>query len=64
MHAVELAALLHLKFVTIHPFGDGNGRISRLLAGLAMLSLGINKTFMISSAMFLILIPIALTLGD
>lgn len=30
-HAVELAALLHLKFVSIHPFGDGNGRISRLL---------------------------------
>ncbi|HII14786.1 MAG TPA: Fic family protein [Nanoarchaeota archaeon] len=31
MHPVELAALVHLKFVTIHPFGDGNGRISRIL---------------------------------
>lgn len=31
MHPVELAACVHLKFVTIHPFGDGNGRMSRLL---------------------------------
>lgn len=31
LHPVELAALAHLKFVTIHPFTDGNGRISRLI---------------------------------
>lgn len=31
IHPVELAALVHLKFVTIHPFTDGNGRISRLI---------------------------------
>lgn len=31
INPVVLAALVHLKFVTIHPFSDGNGRISRLI---------------------------------
>ena len=30
IHPVELASMVHLKLVTIHPFADGNGRISRL----------------------------------
>lgn len=37
LHPIELAALLHYKFVCIHPFDDGNGRISRLLMNYVLL---------------------------
>lgn len=36
-HPVVLAALLHYKFVCIHPFDDGNGRIARLLMNYVLL---------------------------
>ena len=31
IHPVELASLVQFRFVSIHPFVDGNGRISRIL---------------------------------
>ena len=35
LNAIELAALLHLRFYMIHPFEDGNKRVSRLLTNKA-----------------------------
>lgn len=37
LHPVEFATLCHKKFVFIHPFIDGNGRLSRLLMNLALI---------------------------
>ncbi len=41
LHPVALAALLHYKFVCIHPFDDGNGRVSRLLMNYVLLKNGL-----------------------
>ena len=40
LHPVELAARVHQKFVYIHPFVDGNGRVARLLMNLVLLRAG------------------------
>jgi len=40
LHPVVLAAEMHLRLVTIHPFIDGNGRTSRLLMNLLLLKSG------------------------
>lgn len=39
-HPVEFAAQLHKRFVFIHPFKDGNGRIARLLMNTALIQDG------------------------
>jgi len=38
MHPVQLAAEMHEKLVTIHPFIDGNGRTARLVMNLILLN--------------------------
>jgi Fic family protein len=40
LHPVFVAALLHVKLVTIHPFIDGNGRTASLLMNLILLQNG------------------------
>ena len=40
LHAIELAAIAHYKFVCIHPFIDGNGRTGRLLMNLILMRSG------------------------
>ncbi len=34
LHPIIVAGILHLEFVSIHPFTDGNGRVARLLTQL------------------------------
>ncbi len=40
LNPIELAAILHLRFYLIHPFEDGNKRISRLLLNKAFFDSG------------------------
>lgn len=39
-HPVETSAFLHHRFVEIHPFIDGNGRVARLLMNLYLIAHG------------------------
>lgn len=41
MHVVEFTALLHHKFVHIHPFEDGNGRTGRLFMNVFLMNYGL-----------------------
>jgi Fic family protein len=40
LHPVALAALFHYKFIRIHPFDDGNGRLARILMNLLLMQAG------------------------
>ncbi|KLE08160.1 cell division protein Fic [Aliarcobacter butzleri L355] len=40
LHPIELASFIHIEFVKIHPFVDGNGRTSRLLMNLELIKAG------------------------
>ena len=44
MHPVELAARFHHRFTAIHPFDDGNGRMSRLITNLMLMQDGYPPT--------------------
>jgi Fic family protein len=40
LHSVKYAAIAHYRFVSIHPFRDGNGRTARLLMNLLLIRSG------------------------
>ncbi|MDD5387437.1 MAG: Fic family protein [Sulfuricurvum sp.] len=40
LHPIQRAARVHIDFVGIHPFSDGNGRTSRLLMNLELMKSG------------------------
>lgn len=43
-HPIDWAARVHLDFVSIHPFVEGNGRVARLLMNLCLLQSGYPAT--------------------
>jgi len=42
-HPLELASIMHLKFVAIHPFTDGNGRVARLMHNFILRKFGFHS---------------------
>ncbi|MCK5505052.1 MAG: Fic family protein, partial [Thermodesulfovibrionia bacterium] len=44
--AIELVADIHHKFVHLHPFWDGNGRLGRLLMNIKLIQVGFPPTIL------------------
>src|SRR5690606_8716072 len=40
-NVIEKAAIFHYRFVAIHPFDDGNGRLARILMNLILMKEGL-----------------------
>jgi Fic family protein len=40
LHPLILASMFHYKFIRIHPFDDGNGRVCRLLVNMILMNAG------------------------
>jgi hypothetical protein len=40
LHPILVAAAFQVRFIQIHPFGDGNGRMARILSNLVLMQLG------------------------
>lgn len=49
LHPIEFAAILHHKFVHIHPFFDGNGRTGRLLMNIVLMQAGYPLTIVLKN---------------
>ncbi len=40
VNPIILSALFHYKFIRIHPFDDGNGRVARILMNFILMQFG------------------------
>lgn len=40
LHPIVISAAFQVRFIQIHPFGDGNGRLSRILGNLILMQCG------------------------
>ncbi len=54
LHPITLASIFHHKFVLIHPFDDGNGRLSRLMMELHFEIIGYEITILLNLSTILL----------